>query len=132
MNEQGGHALGDRALQEGTACLQASCRPDDGVARLGGDEFAVLLPGLGPAQVGSVAERIRSACETSSQLPLPLTVSLGSAIYPTHGTTAAGVLEAADRALFAAKRTGKNRSTMYRTAPGDGARSKRVDRAQGL
>jgi diguanylate cyclase (GGDEF)-like protein len=120
INEHGGHALGDRALQEITACLRASCRPDDSVARLGGDEFAVLLPGLGPAQVGSVAERVRSACETSSRLPLRLTVSLGSAIYPTDSTHAAGLLDSADQALFAAKRTGKNRSAAYRTGA-DGA-----------
>jgi diguanylate cyclase (GGDEF)-like protein len=118
INDRGGHALGDRALQAITACLRAHCRSVDGVARIGGDEFAILLPGLDPGTVGSVAERMREACEANTVLPVPVTVSLGSATYPEDSETASGLLESADRALFAAKRAGKNRSAAYgRTTP---------------
>ncbi len=113
INDHGGHALGDRALQAITECLRAHCRSVDGVARLGGDEFAILLPALDADTVGSVAERMRAACEASTALPVRLTVSLGSATYPVDSTTAAGLLESADHALFAAKRAGKNRSATY-------------------
>jgi diguanylate cyclase (GGDEF)-like protein len=119
INDNGGHALGDRALQAITGCLRAHCRSVDGVARLGGDEFAILLPGLDAETVGSVAERMRAACEASTLLPVPLTVSLGSATYPADSTTAAGLLESADHALFAAKRAGKNRTAIYGSTASD-------------
>jgi diguanylate cyclase (GGDEF)-like protein len=118
INESGGHALGDCALRAISACLEAHCRPTDAVARVGGDEFAVVLPTLGPADVGVVAERIREACEASTTLSTRLTVSLGSASSPVDASTAAGLLDAADRALFAAKRGGKNRSTAYGSTAG--------------
>jgi diguanylate cyclase (GGDEF)-like protein len=119
INDHGGHALGDRALQAITECLRAHCRSVDGIARLGGDEFAILLPDLDAETVGSVAERMRAACEASAVLPIRLTVSIGSATYPADSTTAAGLLESADRALFAAKRAGKNRSATYGNTSSD-------------
>jgi diguanylate cyclase (GGDEF)-like protein len=61
LNERGGHALGDRALQTIADCLRAHSGPVDTPGRLGGDEFALLLPNLDSPACAKVAERIRAA-----------------------------------------------------------------------
>ena len=90
--------------------LRAGTRHSDGPARLGGEEFGLLLPGCGPEEAARLAEQLRQRVQTASEgWPTPITVSIGVASIPLHATTAAGLMHAADLALYAAKGAGRNR-----------------------
>lgn len=111
-NDTYGHELGDRLLVEVAERLTASTRQEDTVARIGGDEFAVLLEELDSREEARrVAQRILNAFATpvivDSKL-LPVTSSIGVALYPDHESDEAGLLRAADRALYRAKDLGRN------------------------
>jgi diguanylate cyclase (GGDEF)-like protein len=80
------------------------CRSGDTVGRLGGDELAMVLPGTGEEAAAATAERIVSAFARHG-----VGVSVGVAAGPGPGTTAAELIESADRALLAAKSAGKRR-----------------------
>ncbi len=88
-------------------------------ARFGGEEFLVLLPETDARACMLVAERIRRAVTrmivpSGTEKPLPqVTVSLGIAVYPDHGRTLEEILQAADKALYESKRSGRNRTTLY-------------------
>jgi two-component system chemotaxis family response regulator WspR len=85
------------------------------VARYGGEEFALLLPGLDLPRITSLAEEARQSIEdlliTHAEAPCGyVTISIGvESIVPRPGQTAADLVEAADRALYTAKRRGRNR-----------------------
>jgi diguanylate cyclase (GGDEF)-like protein len=121
FNDYYGHAAGDRCLQAVAECLRDQSRgTSDHVARLGGEEFAVLLPaigvpGIGLDTCGDVAERLRAAV---AALELPhlagdpggiVTVSCGAAsVTVGEDMSAEDLFAAADAALYAAKRAGRN------------------------
>lgn len=109
VNDRDGHGVGDLVLAELGAGLQAASRGEDLVARLGGDEFVAVLPDIAPESLGEITERIRVAV-TAAVMTRPVTVSAGAAAYPAHGESPAGLMEAADRALYRAKRSGRDRS----------------------
>lgn len=113
-NDNNGHQAGDAALEMTAQCLKSALRSADVAARYGGEEFCILLPQtpLGEAKV--IAERIRRRVERASYKhgktqPLgAVTISIGlSAFAPTIDTPAA-IIGAADRALYLAKKSGKN------------------------
>jgi diguanylate cyclase (GGDEF)-like protein len=118
INDQHGHLVGDAALKAIAQAVQqtvhhgrATDRPL--VARYGGEEFAVLLPDLPLSAALRIAEEIRLAIE---RLRIPLargelrvTASLGASASPEHGDQPQPLLHAADQALYAAKRAGRNR-----------------------
>jgi diguanylate cyclase (GGDEF)-like protein len=113
-NDRYGHPGGDACLRTVVAAVQRAMRDTDLVARYGGEEFAVILPGPQPETGTVVAERIRAAVE---DLALPhaatgrgiLTVSLGVAsVAPATGGEPGKLVEAADAALYEAKRAGRN------------------------
>jgi len=115
-NDQYGHVAGDRALKLVAGVLTSSSRrPDDFVARYGGEEFVVLLPYCSVADAVDVADTLRTKVQalaiTHAANPSGrLTISAGAACaVPTLGTTAEELVAAADRALYVAKRTGRNR-----------------------
>lgn len=115
-NDRYGHQQGDSVLRRVAACLDASIRrPGDLAARYGGEEFAALLPATGIEGAMQVAEQARGhvmalAAEHPGSVHGMLTASLGvAAIVPTHAATPASLLEAADKALYIAKRAGRNR-----------------------
>ena len=121
-NDQSGHAAGDEILRETAAVIQQITRDQDIVARIGGDEFAVLFwdrelrsPGSQPlSDAWDLADRFRQEV-TTLQFPSlgpqksgQLTISGGLASYPDHGRSCIELLQQADRALRAAKESGKN------------------------
>ncbi len=111
INDTRGHAAGDRVLQEVSAIMADTIRSADIVCRIGGEEFGMLLPETDPQGAQLVAERVREqvAALTISGVG-KVTVSLGIASVPQHAVDRDELMEAADRALYLAKREGKNRS----------------------
>lgn len=110
VNDRYGHQVGDELLRSFAARLEGGVREADLVARLGGDEFAVLLDGLDATQATPVAQSLiaRLSQPYSIQgLDIHVSASVGVAGYPGDGCDAAGVLEAADVAMYAAKHGGK-------------------------
>jgi diguanylate cyclase (GGDEF)-like protein len=110
VNDRHGHAVGDAVLQAVSASLRATVRESDVVARWGGEEFLVILPECDHAGLLQVAETLRAAV-ASLNVPVAgrCTVSIGGAVAHDGAQTAAGLLHAADEALYAAKRDGRNR-----------------------
>ena len=119
-NDGHGHPSGDKVLVQVSRIFQRSLRVTDMVARYGGEEFAIILLDT-PVEAGAaVAEKLRKAIrETAfpgarkSQPGGRLTISLGMAALPDHGMTAAELLEAADAALYSAKRAGRDQVHQY-------------------
>ena len=108
LNDALGHPAGDRALAAVAKALRAAARDADLVARYGGEEFCVLLPGVDAATAAAVAERLRAAVAGCDFPQWPLTASFGVAGW-RPGTTAAELLAEADRALYRAKASGRDR-----------------------
>ena len=115
INDTFGHDAGDRALKMVAGVLEEQTRRIDMVARLGGEEFAVVAPDAGEEETYRLAERLRrSVRKTFADQLRPLTASCGVATFPASGGTASDLLRAADRALYAAKDLGRDRSIVYR------------------
>jgi diguanylate cyclase len=112
VNDVHGHDAGDKVLTQFTEVLGRVFRAQDVLARWGGEEFVVLLPGTDAEGAAAAAERLRCAAEDAT-VPLPghvlrFTVSVGySALRP--GEAIADALTRADRSLYAAKSSGRNR-----------------------
>jgi diguanylate cyclase (GGDEF)-like protein len=110
INDRAGHETGDLALRLLADSVRANLRAVDTAVRYGGDEFVVILPQANIQGGLIVAERLRSRIE---QVEVPgfgrLTASLGLATFPVHGSSRDALLQAADRALYAAKESGRNR-----------------------
>ncbi len=114
VNDRFGHANGDIALKAIADTLRANVRAFDSAARYGGEEFVVVMPGSGIDDATAAAERLRAAVETVVFEPVPgqrhpLTISVGVACAPAESATPDTLLRAADRALYEAKRLGRNR-----------------------
>ncbi len=111
VNDAHGHAVGDEVLRTFSAVLRETLRDSDIAGRWGGEEFLLLLPGADAEGAAQLAERVRAALAERT-IPgagdLRVTVSLGVAEYASQSGTAQ-VVAAADRALYRAKRSGKDR-----------------------
>lgn len=120
VNDSMGHPAGDELLRRLAEVLSADLRQTDMVSRYGGEEFAALLPETTKAEALQVAERMREAVEgklnEGNAWTQRITVSVGVATFPEDGKTAEEVLEAADQALYVAKRQGRNRVVGARAA----------------
>ncbi|OWV80049.1 diguanylate cyclase [Rhizobium sp. R635] len=113
VNDRFGHAAGDHVLKVFAAELLAHCRAGDTAARLGGEEFALVMKEIMPGRAELAAERIRRAFE-AREIPvdgetLKCTVSVGVAPGRSNALDFDAMLSAADKALYAAKRGGRNR-----------------------
>ena len=116
VNDTWGHAGGDVALQRFVSVCETSLRPNDLLCRFGGEEFAVLLPETNPYVAVTIADRVRTAIETTNinhdGITFRVTASIGISGIGTDGLDAA--LSRADAALYAAKRAGRNRVELAR------------------
>lgn len=120
VNDSHGHAAGDEVLREVARRLRTHCRASDIVARIGGEEFAVLAPATDSDTLAGLAERLRRAVHatpvTANHRTISTSVSIGAALYPADAADGEGALQAADQALYAAKRSGRNRLVTAATA----------------
>ena len=113
VNDEHGHACGDHCLRSVAGALRAELRPGDAFGRYGGEEFLVLLPGHDAASSRVIAERLRQAVEGCviewNGTRVMLTISIGMAARRDGDGDGPALLERADKALYAAKREGRNR-----------------------
>lgn len=113
VNDRYGHPAGDVVLTRVARLLQAGVRAGDTAARLGGEEFVLVLPGAGEEQAVERAEQLRRDIAAELHVidgeEVRITVSAGIAVCPADATSSADLLEAADRALYAAKAAGRDR-----------------------
>ncbi|MBI4367201.1 MAG: GGDEF domain-containing protein, partial [Deltaproteobacteria bacterium] len=123
FNDTFGHLQGDRVLKQIAALLSAKLREVDTVARFGGEEFIVLLPDTDKAGAMAVGEKLRHLVEqekfvippvgTDPGTVVPLTVSIGIAVYPDDVREMEDLIDHADVALYDAKDAGRNRVVCY-------------------
>lgn len=116
VNDNHGHLVGDAMLREAARRMRVSMRPYDLVGRYGGEEFLVVLPGCDLDQAGRLAERLRKDVAEGAVEgrggPVRVTLSIGAAAcYGCHGD-AESLIRAADDALYAAKRAGRDRVSL--------------------
>jgi diguanylate cyclase (GGDEF)-like protein len=107
LNDNHGHVVGDSVLKQIGQALLACGREYDTIARYGGEEFAAVLPGCSSGLAMQVAERLRVAVQEAAT-DVKVTARAGVATYPYDGIDVAGLLNAADQALYASKRAGRN------------------------
>jgi diguanylate cyclase (GGDEF)-like protein len=120
FNDRHGHQAGDQLLAEVGRALRAVARDADFVGRWGGEEFLLLLPRTHAAGAVELAEKVREAI---AALAIPgidtgATGSLGVAAYPLHASSGEALVRAADEAMYAAKRGGRDRVTLAEAAEG--------------
>lgn len=116
INDTYGHAAGDVVLQQLSKVLKDHSRSFDEVSRNGGEEFSVLVPEATIQETAAIAERIRAAVENHAFIlddgtSLRMTISIGAAVHPDtiRSKNAKELLEQADRELYRAKGSGRNR-----------------------
>ena len=107
-NDDFGHMAGDQVLVRVAELLRESVREVDTVARYGGEEFVILMPEATQRDAAALAERLRRSVADEPFANRGVTISLGVAQYPVSGESAEAVIEAADGALYDAKRAGRN------------------------
>jgi len=114
-NDQNGHLAGDDLLRSVSEVLQENTRVEEVLGRYGGEEFLMLMPGATKESALRGAERLRAAIAAQpfrfgEGQPLGrISISGGVAVFPEHGRSAGQLIEAADQALYEAKRAGRNR-----------------------
>ncbi len=113
VNDRFGHHVGDRLLRRVGDVIRVGVRKIDTPARYGGDEFAVLCPETDPTGAFVLAEKIRQGVGEglieSPEGPIRPSVSIGIVAYPDDGASADALLIAADQAMYASKRSGRDR-----------------------
>lgn len=119
VNDTYGHPIGDEVLRDVAVILKRNLRRTDVVVRYGGEEFSVILPGLGPAGVRAVAEKLCRAVRSQAPLErdgktaMPITVSIGGSAQAARVVDSVALVREADAALYDAKRAGKDCAVIY-------------------
>jgi diguanylate cyclase (GGDEF)-like protein len=123
INDRHGHPVGDMALQQVSEELRKRLRRTDVIGRIGGEEFAVILPGDGLSEVSIVAEKLRHAVEELPPMsggmatePSTVTLSVGGTSLDSDVVDAQLLMSCADRALYEAKRNGRNQVRLWTEA----------------
>ena len=116
VNDAHGHQAGDAVLKDVAYALRQTLRAFDLVYRIGGEEFVVLLPGADADASVVLAEQLRTAVAEASRAT-PVTMSFGVAVAESRDLDFDGVFAAADRALYDAKRAGRDRVCVAGAAP---------------
>jgi len=115
VNDENGHAVGDRVLQELASRLKQAIRNIDMICRIGGEEFVIVLPNTNGETAAKIADRMRRGISGkpfnvgATNGPLTVTVSIGVAAIESQSDTMETILKRADEALYSAKRSGRNR-----------------------
>lgn len=117
VNDQHGHAVGDKLLQQVAQQLQQVLREGDVLARLGGDEFIIYLQGeIGPPPVAEIGQRLLDMLNQQQlvdDLAIDLGASIGTSLYPDDGCSAEALVQHADAAMYQAKSDGRRRVRHY-------------------
>ncbi len=125
VNDTHGHLTGDLVLAETARLIQESLGEEDHAIRYGGDEFVLLLPNRTKTESRELVEGLRRAMagkefvskEESQPLEMVLSFSIGVATFPEDGSSGEQLIAAADKALYASKRAGRNRVTLSGELP---------------
>lgn len=118
INDVYGHNVGDEVIIEVTRTAQRCLRAQDYIGRWGGEEFIVVLPDAPHQEALMVAERIRGAIQETILHPRPVTISIGcSEMTPGETPNIRALVEQADKALYVAKRSGRNRVVSVHDVP---------------
>jgi len=124
INDRYGHATGDKVIQLVAAELRSNARPDDLVGRYGGEEFCIMLPGVSCADAVAIAERLRIRVKGASQgrftASVRITASFGVAALTADIGNPGELVNFADKALYVAKESGRNRVVAWGDAQDSG------------
>lgn len=114
INDTMGHPIGDAAIRQVATVLKKLLRSGDTAARYGGEEFAVILPETPLSEALLIAERLRQNIHRNAVPGLGhISTSIGAAFYPIHSDNLAELIDKADKALYVAKRGGRNRVCVW-------------------
>ena len=113
VNDTHGHLAGDHVLQQVSRALKSSVRPQDYAARYGGEELALILPDTPLEGAIVVGERVQTSIAALSILSTPVTLSIGIGVFPQHAQDLKSIITAADKALYTAKKKGRNCVVVY-------------------
>ncbi|MFH0702091.1 MAG: diguanylate cyclase [bacterium] len=114
INDNYGHRLGDEILKQIAQIILNTCRKIDMPSRYGGEEFAIILPETEKQNAIKIAERLRSKIQgiivysQDNNVPVSPTISIGVSSYPNNAKDQESLIETADKAMYSAKRKGKN------------------------
>lgn len=117
VNDTYGHQFGDEVLHQTAIIIRSNCRSTDIPARYGGEEFCIILPETNRNNALIVAEKIRNSVKDNIFIHfdnrVQITISLGIAEFPSNALNKDNLIQAADKALYISKETGRNRVTVY-------------------
>jgi diguanylate cyclase (GGDEF)-like protein/PAS domain S-box-containing protein len=142
VNDAFGHKTGDALLKKVAEILTRECRGDDIIGRIGGDEFVILLPGMGPEEVGRLMERIKGRMEDERIGDVPVSVSFGWATKVSPEEDAGKIFEQAEDNMYRNKISERSSyqykvvqlilKALYEKSPGEEGHSLRVSSLCGV
>lgn len=114
FNNEYGHSVGDTVLKSVSKIIKNSIRKNDRIYRYGGEEIVIILKDCDKEKAYSIAEKIRNNVSSIDNSPFAkITISLGVAAYPADGENIKDIIQACDKALLNAKKSGKNKTVIF-------------------